>query len=392
MLVLALAATGLHNCHAAPEDWEDTGKYGKNIKFLSDLLEEHRKEGRNHPLDGFIAKHLYRENNVKDAWNEKCSGFTGNVVRINCVYKTNEGICLPYIGTGTLIDTGSRALKGRVVITCAHNVIDVDVVSVMIRSRDHYVMQRTGNDKFFRKQRGILTNNAYISVTPEPEQLENLPLVNTEQNAEDAPYKVKRAYFYRKNGVMSDLAILILDNPVTDGSKTLSGEIISPDTICGSKERDATSVLDYTDFYIIGYGMTGFRQLPGAMGDLSEAVRENQLEKRQDLLQRLGWNKKKRIAMRKELLPDRCIYRTFTDVDYAGGGFSGSLIVSQSMTGGPIKYAGIYSGPVFKLSNETGSVAADGSDLTVAASPVDICEFIEFVKDQESRQPQQSTP
>jgi hypothetical protein len=391
MLVLALAAAGLHNCYASPEDWTDTGKYGKNIKFLSDFLNEYKAQGWQHPMFCFSLDYLYGTYDIESAWSDKCSKFTENVVRINSVYKTDEGICLPYIGTGTLIDVGNDELRGKVVITCAHNVIDnMNIVSSIYgSSQDQYLILQTGSDDFFPKQDDLLTNKAYISVTPEPERRdENLPSVNTEQDAGNARHKVKKAYIYRKNGVMSDLAILILDNPIVNGeNQKLPGEIISPDTVCGSRERNEASVLDNADFCVIGYGMTGFGQLPGTMGGLSEAVRENQLGKRQDLLQLLGWNKKKRVCLHRGLLSDRCIDRTFVDYKHAGGGFSGSLVISQPHGDGPIKYAGIYSGPAFKLSNETGPVAAGGSDPTVVSSPVDICEFIEFVKDQEFRQP-----
>ncbi|MDR1333890.1 MAG: hypothetical protein LBJ71_01585 [Holosporaceae bacterium] len=392
MFVLALAAISLHNCYAEPADWTDTGKYGKNIKFLSDYLEDFKEMRGRHPLYPIHFKYIYNENDVNLAWNEKWKDFTKNVVRINSVEETDDGVFLPMIGTGTLIDVGDDKLKGRVVITCAHCVVNHQAIHIPSDQEGHLIL-KTGIGDFFPKCGDLLTNNAYISVTPEPKQYNgNLPLINTKGNTRVAKYKVKRSYIYRVGGRMFDLAILILDKPVMDeNNQILSGEKISADGIFGYKKREEVTQND-NNFYVIGYGITGVSegQSPSGIGSLLEAVKDGQLKKRQDLLQLLGWNKKKCIWVDYRYVPDKMInkYGTFQDLNRAGIGFSGSLVVKETNAG--LKYVGIYSGPMFRLPSEKielDEAKTKEPEYMTLSDSADICEFINFVKDEEFRQP-----
>ncbi|MDR1236096.1 MAG: hypothetical protein LBJ96_03740 [Holosporaceae bacterium] len=414
MLALALAAVGMHNCYAVPEDWEDGGKYGENIKFLSDFLKDYKAQGYNHPMFRINLKNLYTENDIKAAWSDMWIGFTKNVVRVNIVEEinggeegTDEGICLPGIGTGTLIDVGVERLKGKVVITCAHNVINIWGMCGSLSHEGHLVL-KTGEGDFFPRCGNFFDNNTYLSVTPEPKRYNgNLPLICTIGNTRTDKYKVKRSYIYRGNGKIFDLAILILDDQVKDeGGNVLSGEQILAGNIFGYNKRERVTGDDF--FYVVGYGMTGWEQtLDGHIGTLLDAVKEDgQLKKRHDLLQLLGWNKKKCIQVLSQFVPDRMMNKsqTFVDADRAGGGFSGSLVVKKTDAG--LEYVGIYSGPLFKLPGEkvrserTESATANPRSTssmrispgqTVNTEPeyktpsdsADICEFIKFVKREE---------
>jgi hypothetical protein len=297
----------------------------------------------------------------KKAWEPDRHNELGKyVVRVNGLALCG-GVAVPCIGTATIVDLGIDALRGKVVITCAH-CCDVDKLINSITKTEFKKYSAAG---------GIFTegdtHNARLSVTRETVDMSGaLPLINTEEEHDAADrntYKVTEFYIPSN---ASDIAICILDRAITDehGAALIGIRL----------EKCATKMEQIDDLFFIGYGLIGIMQanlplssdgllLPGA----GEHIKEGKLVERQDFLKKYGWNSKKLGTMRKE--GDEIV-----SPDVYGGGFSGSLILNQDN-----KCVGVYGGGIDTFNGEffkfLNAVKKDlgGTDSTPIGSDLEKC-------------------
>jgi hypothetical protein len=308
---------------------------------------------------------IFTEEDVDLAWNELYAPLTKNVVRINMLDIEN-GLSLPYIGTGTLVDVGIPELIGKVIITCQHcssifndpNVENIKITgTVTAKHSKHSGDENPG--KFIDASKIIL-----LSVTPECERLPNSsvnPVINTIDVLASALIKGKAIAVtdvYAHDS--EDFCVMILEKPVIFNGEIVPGISLEKLnfmnlTIDGNGMHIQTAP-DETPI-VIGYGYTGIKGTldPSKIGTLEDAVKSGKLQERQNLSISLGWNIKKAIRLRGIDLAGNlqgCVCKEFNmgnDLQYAftmaSGGFSGSLVVKQN--GDSYNVYGMCSGPLW---------------------------------------------
>jgi hypothetical protein len=301
---------------------------------------------------------IYTEADIDLAWHGEFKPITQNVVRVNAVDIEN-GLKLPSIGTGTLIDIGIPDLAGKVVITCAH-----------CASIDPWASQTIFNNDTngtFRGKFNINGKITYLSVTPECVCTQNpkgSALINTIENYR-ADLITGKAIAITDVYVFpgKDFCVMILEKPVTFNQQIVPGIPLSNlnviNDILVNEAVHVKTTFDETPI-VIGYGYTGVQGLldGNIFGSLEDCVRNNKLRERQDFLIALGWNIKKAIRLRGIDAAwgtnfSGCNCKTMqagNEEQYAytmaGGGFSGSLVI-KGKGERPDNYNvyGIFSGP-----------------------------------------------
>ncbi|MDR3180022.1 MAG: hypothetical protein LBT70_03945 [Holosporaceae bacterium] len=282
-------------------------------KTLQNALEL-RKQLQKYTIDPHF---IYTEANVAAAWNGEWKDFCQCVVRVNCLEKTGE-TCVPYIGTGTVVDLGIPELKGKVVVTATH-VVNSDLWN------NSFCTIKNKNKKYFEGTNGLFDFNGqttYLSVTPEIKEIKEsvLPMVDTVAEHNSAQHlKVEQVYVFRNTiKKVRDTTILILEKPVCDEN---SKPLVGVDIIGNSEEAAEGEVEDgyfHYNCYVLGYGLTGVLWSGiNNIGSPEDAVKEGLMKERQTLYRRLGFNMKKLTHVpRGAFLAPR-----------VSGGFSGSLVV-----------------------------------------------------------------
>jgi hypothetical protein len=366
-------------------------KIKQNIDLASALIDAYRKGTEKLTKDQIeeklksvkiYANLLYNQAAVDESWaaNQWWGDLGKHVVRINLLEKGEEKL-IPFIGTGTLIDLGIESLKGKVVVTCLHCVGPYNEENIIF-PENFYFNSKDGENGFFEIPVTNSHYSCYISVTHELNNNIKTPILRTRDDLANTSFnhnKVSKMYVSEANG---DVAILILEEPIKDsGGNTLSGESITEENI-GKLRGGGDSVKQSTDDNrtIIGYGLTAFESgvIPFNLFGVPSDYIDNTvlLDKRYDLMGLLGWGIKK-TANLKDLRAVRAGNNYKIDGPIAGGGFSGSLIVTRNSEEKK-EYLGIYSGPAFHIENTN-----EYPEETEYTEPQPFLIFLNYVKEQE---------
>ncbi|MDR0968229.1 MAG: hypothetical protein LBL99_01165 [Holosporaceae bacterium] len=367
----------LGNCFAAPEDWEEGGKYRRNMEEFGKCLENEGCQTYRREKPFFQRDGLYKESDVAAAWSEEWKDTCKHIVRVNILGNTadDKTVFAPTIGTGALIDIGVPALLGRVVITCRHNIAmdggNERVESSNMKADASSLAMQSGREGLFTMINGSST---YLSVTPElTEKDSDPPLINSIDEHQRCRYKVERIY-HPKSGF--DVAILVLEEPIKDEGRSLGLREVFSNVWRASEGEDQIVNGQDTKAFVIGYGMTGVEQPPQELfGSWGEAVKDRKLSTRQDFLKNLGFNKKKLIDI-SSTLSKSFITATgqVSGTSKSGGGFSGSLVIARRKGSAENKYVGILSGvsftsPWFRITDFIDSVKVE--ELKILRSTTD---------------------
>ncbi|MDR0740106.1 MAG: hypothetical protein LBF34_00115 [Puniceicoccales bacterium] len=323
--------------------------------------------------DAITVGDIFTEADVDLAWDASYAPLTKNVVRINMLDIEN-GLLLPYIGTGTLVDVGVSELRGRVIITCQHCSsinIDPNVENIEFTNIE---TTKTMKAKHSKQLQGAIPGNFLdeskeflLSVTPECERLQENPVINTVDDHKNALQDNPTDNYSRAIAVTdvyvldeADFCVMILEKPVKFNGAIVPGISLQKLNVMNltidNNGAHIQTALDETPI-VIGYGFTGIKGVLSSniVGTLEDAVKSNKLQERQNLSISLGWNIKKAIRLRGIDFAGQlqgCICKQWgmgSDLQYAytmaGGAFSGSLIVKQN--GNSYDVYGIYSGPLW---------------------------------------------
>jgi hypothetical protein len=318
---------------------------------------------------GIKVSSIYKPKDVERAWEKDLEMITPNVVRINILTAEGE-LRLPTIGTGTLVKAGTEDCQGIFVLTCAHCVFNE---YQNWKPKDKPSINTPGTISTYYLERKNFSGKRNISVTPEIEQTtEEIPLLNTQKDWEvalkkETAHAIKGAYFFRNNGDahLLDICIVVLEKPIMFKSKNIGGvplNSLDPKTQYeeGAEEKlgHVANINSKDLSVIVGFGLTGLAIIKEAIGQtLDQAVGEEKLKERQDLLKLLGWNKKKAVLLqgldimaKQDCAGCRCKEEFVKECPTkATFGFSGSLIVKPKMNAENKTWDtfGLLSGPEF---------------------------------------------